>query len=209
MSKKFHFVVTCIYFLLSAMVPVQAATEVTACDVTFNLPSHLLINRPSRSINGAGVRECMFVIVPVKTRRGECKDKSEGGSAPFKVCDWVIDFEQKNVVVAQTNLRHDKKRVADFYFGNHAWRISEGQEADEIDFFGKSAMHAESSSGAYWYRKKIQNSPSIFAGSGGVEHILFQLTPTIAVALQSPPEDDESSSECTIFCSSLRAAKRK
>lgn len=191
----------------------QSFNEVSACDVTFNLPAHLKITKPKRWVD-EGVAQCGFKIVPSKPVRtaGECKDKEEGGSPPYKVCDWLLsDFDvEHNVVVARINLRTDKRNINNFSYEDGNWSLPNAQgspqPAEEIDFYGKPGFQATWTMRGYWGRNKIHSAPSIYAGSYDLEGVLLQLAPNLAVALLPAPSDDENHEECTIFCSSLRPA---
>ena len=194
-------------FSIFTLQSAYSANEVTTCDVTFMLPAHLKVTKPVRSINDDGVNECKVLILPIKNKNGECKDKDEGGRPPYKVCDWTLGEPEQSMIVARTNLRRDKKRVGDFYFEKGTWRISDEKSAEKINFSGKSALRADSSHGAYWFRAKHQNGESIFAGTIENVQILLQLTPTIAVVLNPAVADDDTGAGCKVFCSSLRAAK--
>ncbi len=190
---------------------------VTACGVTFDLPAHLRITKPRRTVTAQGVAECAVGILPAaktSTPKAVCRDRDEGGSAPYQVCDWSINgIPDERVVVAQTNLALDKKAVGAFSFTGSAWQLngasgSDG-EAAAIDFFGKNAFQVEANYRTWWHRTKITKYQSEYAGTASKNHVLLQLAPRLAVSLESPPGDQEDDSQCTVFCASLRLATPK
>ncbi len=191
--------------------------QVSSCGLIFNLPAHLRVTKPQRSVTEQGVAQCVFGVLPASktsTPNAVCRDKDEGGSAPYHVCDWTTDgMPEERVVVAQTNLARDKKPVGAFSFTGNAWRLEKTSgtdgEAEPIDFFGKKAFQGEASHRTWWSRTKIKKYQSDFAGTGSKIHVLLQLSTGIAVSLESPPADLEDEPQCTVFCKSLRLAPPK
>lgn len=201
-------------FLGSSAVCAQTAKEVTACGVTFNLPAHLRITKPTRRVNDENVAECEFLVVAAKASKGGvCRAKDEGGSRPYNVCDWVVDGPTDRIVVAKTNLARDRKAVGAFFHRDAEWHTSAGGPvggditAEEVHFLGRKAYQLETSTPVWWRRMKIADYENDFAGTSGGTAILMQLSPAIAVSLEPPPTDSEASDDCTIFCRSLRPAK--
>lgn len=209
---KARLYVCCAGLLYLPLSLAQTPNEVTTCGITFDLPSHLRITKPKRTINDEGVAECEFRVV----RRGahterQCRDKEEGGSPPYKICDWYIyGLHDDNVVVAQTNLSKDHKQVGRFRFEDGRWQHIGYDErpTEDIDVYGKPGFMAETYYRGWWYRATVKDFQTEHAGSYGDTAILVQLTPSIAVAMEPPPADDDAG-ECKIFCSSLRPAVSK
>jgi hypothetical protein len=201
-------------FCASADVPKPNA--ITACDISFLLPSQYRVTKPKRSTNSAKLGECSFNIISVKPKKvaGECRDEDERGQKPYNVCDWEISGLDgyNSVVVASTDLSGKDKQIGDFNFEEGGWVLPNAYRqpdpAELIDFFGKKAYSANWTFRLHWYRTKVKKYQGEYAGAGDLEGVLVQLAPNLVVALLAAPLDDEKSTqpECVIFCSSLRSA---
>jgi hypothetical protein len=187
------------------------APTISACGIEFELPRAYKITRPKRSVtHGANVRVCAFDIVPArhKPERGECKDKEEGGSPPYQRCDWVVDSgtPYPSVQVALARLE-DHPALDPFSFDENTWKLPNAHAGDQaakrVDFFGKPAWQGEIVTRLYWWRTRTKDYQGIYAGSGGFDATLLQLSADLAVVLVAPPPDDDNG-DCRIFCASLR-----
>lgn len=190
---------------------------VMACGLAFELPVHYRIAKPRRSEEG-GVRLCSFDVVPAgkpAPLQLDCKDKDEGGSPPYKVCDWAIGGVQSwpSVQVARLQIPGHQE-VGPFVFEEGAWRLPNPYGPAEpvklADFFGRPAYQGEIIARLSWYRTRTKEFASIHAGTADIPAVLFQLNSALAVVLVNPPGDgaDTGASDCTVFCASLRAAGR-
>lgn len=192
---------------------------VMACGLAFELPVHYRITKPRRTESFDGVRLCSFDVVAARKEppQLDCKDKEDGGSPPYKVCDWAISDAKgwPTVQVARTRIDTDHQQVDPFMFEDGAWRLpnpyAPAQAAERFDFFGKPAYRGEALVRMAWYRTRVKAPyDAMYAGAGSADAVLLQLTPTLAVALLAPPADHPGGdvTECRVFCKSLRAAGR-
>lgn len=206
--KSTTIVTMCLCFASSALPAAAGTKEVITCGIKFNLPEHLRITKPKRSVNDAGVRECTVNIVRAKSANTTiCRTKLEGGTPPYGVCDWKTDGEpDSRIVVAQTNYLKERKAVGGFVFEDSGWQAFGQDHAETIDFFGLPAVRIELTHKSWWRRTRTMKYQSDFAGTVSNQAILLQLNPSIAVSLEVPPTDSEDSDECTLFCSSLQPA---
>ncbi|MBD9393636.1 hypothetical protein [Acidovorax sp. ACV01] len=189
---------------------------VMACGLAFELPVQYRITRPRRTEGSGGMGVCAFDVVPAinPPKVLECKNKDEGGSPPYNVCDWTLSgvTDWPTVQVARTRIEVDHQPMEPFQFEGGVWLLPKvGAEAlARTRFFGKRAYLGEAVAGSTWYRTRIKKYESIHAGVGSVDAVLMQLTPQLAVVLVSPPTDSSEGGleACRIFCGSLRAAGR-
>lgn len=218
-------------WLFLALAPILAAAQdkaadgkatppatVMACGLAFELPVEYRITKPRRAEGAGGMGLCSFDVVSAKRqpRELECKDRDEGGSPPYKVCDWTVGDgnEWPTVQVARTRIDTDHRSLGPFQFEEGAWQLPNAYRgfdvAERFRFFGKRAYRGEVVTRLYWVRTRVKEYESSYAGAGGVGAVLVQLTPHLAVALAGPPTDRSADgvTECRIFCQSLRAAGR-
>lgn len=195
------------------------APTVMACGLAFELPVHYRITKPRRSETFDGAPLCSFDVVAARKEppQLDCKDKEDGGSPPYKVCDWAISDGKAwpTVQVARTRIDTDRKQLDPFTFEDDAWRLpnpyAPAQAAERFDFFGKPAYRGEALVRMSWYRTRVKAPyDAMYAGAGSADAVLLQLTPALAVVLVAPPADHPGGdvTECRIFCKTLRAAGR-
>lgn len=193
----------------------RSIAHVAACGLEFELPAGYRITRPKRIEEPRDGRRCAFDIVdsrPAPPRRGECKDKDDGGEPPYDVCDWMLDDgpQPSSVQVARTNAG-GTPLVDSFSRGEDGrWMVPNAQAGDQpaesIDFFGKPAWKGETIVRMYWRRQRVKDYTGIYGGSGGADVTLVQFAPDLHVQLQNPPADEDGT--CTTFCASLRLGAR-
>lgn len=192
------------------------ATHIAACGLEFDLPAGYKITRPKRSADTGNGARCGFDIVkarPEPPQRGECKDKEEGGSPPYDVCDWVIDTGTPSPSVEVVRTRPGGLPLLDAFWleRDGRWMVPNAQAGDQpaqsIDFFGKPAWKGETIVRLGWRRTRTKNYTGIYAGSGGTDVMLVRFAPDLLVQLQAPPQDSDGT--CQTFCASLRLGERR
>lgn len=193
-------------------------TQVTSCGISFNLPRHLKITAPKRTINTDGIEECEFQVEYAKRpvfericRKGDIRypdsEKNE--------CEWrPMDGPASQIVVANTDFNKDKKTVRAFSYEENRWKIAEGDYyySDEVKLgnrYGHMSLAAAANSRGFWQRwgESVGYQIIEYCCTVGTELVVIQVSSDIAVYMAPPPRDTENGDKCEIFCRSVRPAE--
>ncbi|WP_375576157.1 hypothetical protein [Paracidovorax oryzae] len=192
--------------------------QVTSCGISFQLPHHLKITAPKRTVNADGIEECEFQVEYAKRRvfEGTCREGDiRYPDSEKNECEWrPMDGPASQILVAKTNFNKDKKTVGGFIYKENKWKNTESARntSEEVEFgnhYGHMSLATMVSHGTSWQRwgESVGYQITEYCCTVSTEVVLMQVSSDIAVYMAPPPRDTGDGDECEIFCRSVRPAE--